>query len=180
MFIWILLLRIDLKPVRNSSARLGHILARKDGALNVRCTLRMRFCAPYVSSFKTLFSILAYIMLSFGRIWISVGVLSTQPSIQWVKGTLSLGVKRPGREADHSPPSSAEFKNAWSYTSTPEYVFMAWCLVKHKDNFNLRNNIPYIKVRLSLEFWTGITMVLGIILFVFFLMFSPPTKYINM
>jgi len=26
---------------------------------------------------------------------------------------------RPGREADHSLPSSAEVKNAWSYTSTP-------------------------------------------------------------
>jgi hypothetical protein len=32
---------------------------------------------------------------------------------------LSLGVKRPGREADHSPTSSAEVKNAWSCTSTP-------------------------------------------------------------
>jgi hypothetical protein len=42
----------------------------------------------------------------------------TQPPIQWVPGALSLGVKRPGREADHSPPSSAEVKNAWSYTST--------------------------------------------------------------
>jgi hypothetical protein len=30
---------------------------------------------------------------------------------------------RPRREADHSPPSS--------YTSTPQYVFMVWCLVKH-------------------------------------------------
>jgi hypothetical protein len=29
------------------------------------------------------------------------------------------GVKRPGREADHPPPSSAEVKNAWSYTSIP-------------------------------------------------------------
>jgi hypothetical protein len=29
------------------------------------------------------------------------------------------GVKRQGREADHSPPSSADIKNAWSYTSTP-------------------------------------------------------------
>jgi hypothetical protein len=28
-------------------------------------------------------------------------------------------VKQPGREADHSPPSSAEVKKAWSYTSTP-------------------------------------------------------------
>jgi hypothetical protein len=25
--------------------------------------------------------------------------------------------------------------NAWSHTSTPLYVFMAWCLVKHRDNF---------------------------------------------
>jgi hypothetical protein len=48
---------------------------------------------------------------------------------------LSLGVKRPVREADHSPPLSAEVKNAWIYTSTPQYVFMAWCLVKHRDNF---------------------------------------------
>jgi hypothetical protein len=31
-------------------------------------------------------------------------------------------------------PSSAEVKNAWSYTSTPQYVSMAWCLVKHRDN----------------------------------------------
>jgi hypothetical protein len=29
------------------------------------------------------------------------------------------GVKRPEGEADHSPPSSAEAKNARSYTSTP-------------------------------------------------------------
>jgi hypothetical protein len=34
----------------------------------------------------------------------------TQPPIQWVPGALSLGVERPGREADHSPPSSADVK----------------------------------------------------------------------
>jgi hypothetical protein len=28
-------------------------------------------------------------------------------------------------------------KNAWIYTSTPQYVFMACCLVKHRDNFTL-------------------------------------------
>jgi hypothetical protein len=33
-----------------------------------------------------------------------------QPPIQWVPGALSLGVKRPGREADHSPPSTAGVK----------------------------------------------------------------------
>jgi hypothetical protein len=53
----------------------------------------------------------------------------TQPPIQWVPGTLSLGVKGPGREGDHSPPSSAEV-NAWSYTSTPPIclhgVVLSW------------------------------------------------------
>jgi len=35
-----------------------------------------------------------------------------------VPGALFPGVKRPGREADHSPHSSAEVKNALCYTST--------------------------------------------------------------
>jgi hypothetical protein len=36
----------------------------------------------------------------------------TQPPVQWVLGVLSPGVKaRPGRDADHSPPSSAEVVN---------------------------------------------------------------------
>jgi hypothetical protein len=34
----------------------------------------------------------------------------TQPLIQWVPGALSLGVKQPGCEADHSPPYNAEVK----------------------------------------------------------------------
>jgi hypothetical protein len=33
-----------------------------------------------------------------------------KPPNQWVPGALSLGVKRLGREADHSPPSSAKAK----------------------------------------------------------------------
>jgi hypothetical protein len=48
---------------------------------------------------------------------------------------LSLGVKWPDHEYGHSPPSSAEVKNVWSYTSTPPYVYMAWCLVKQRHNF---------------------------------------------
>jgi hypothetical protein len=43
---------------------------------------------------------------------------------------LSLEVKQPEREADHSPPSSAEVKNAWSYISTPKYAFMVFYSVK--------------------------------------------------
>jgi hypothetical protein len=42
----------------------------------------------------------------------------SQPHIQCVPGTLTPRVKRPGRETGHSLPSSAEFNNAWSYTST--------------------------------------------------------------
>jgi hypothetical protein len=32
------------------------------------------------------------------------------PPSQWVPGDVSLGLKRPGREADHSPPTSAQVK----------------------------------------------------------------------
>jgi hypothetical protein len=35
------------------------------------------------------------------------------------RGTLFPEEKRLGREADYSPPSSAEVKNAWRHTSTP-------------------------------------------------------------
>jgi hypothetical protein len=49
----------------------------------------------------------------------------TQPSTQWVSnGDFSPSVKLPGREADHSPPASAEIKKTWLYTSTSPYVFM--------------------------------------------------------
>jgi hypothetical protein len=49
----------------------------------------------------------------------------TQPPIQWVPWALSLGVKRPGREADHSPPSSAEVKECvelYLHPSTPSWL----------------------------------------------------------
>jgi hypothetical protein len=43
----------------------------------------------------------------------------THPPLQWVVGALSLGVKRPGREADHHLHQVPRSKNTWSYTSTP-------------------------------------------------------------
>jgi hypothetical protein len=44
----------------------------------------------------------------------------TQPPIQWVPRALSLGLKPPGREADHTPPSSAEVKECVElYLHTP-------------------------------------------------------------
>jgi hypothetical protein len=60
------------------------------------------------------------------------------------------GVKRQERDVHHSPPTSAEVKKTWIYTSAPPYVFMAQWLVKQRDNitsfnftFTLRNlSIP--------------------------------------
>jgi hypothetical protein len=46
-----------------------------------------------------------------------------------------MGVKQPGREADHSPPSSAEVKECVELYLHSQYAFMACCLVKHRDNF---------------------------------------------
>jgi hypothetical protein len=50
------------------------------------------------------------------------------------------GVEVSERDADHSAPSITGVKNAWSYTPTPQYVFMAWFLVKNRNNFTLYNN----------------------------------------
>jgi hypothetical protein len=49
---------------------------------------------------------------------------TTQSPVQWVLGALTLGVKQPRDEANHSPSSSAKVNNAWSYTSTTPYIFM--------------------------------------------------------
>jgi hypothetical protein len=48
-----------------------------------------------------------------------------QPHIQWVMGASLSRVKQLGLETDHKPPTSAVVKNAWTYTSTPPYAFMA-------------------------------------------------------
>jgi hypothetical protein len=59
----------------------------------------------------------------------------TQPPIQWVPGALSLGVNRPGHEADHSPPCSAEVKEKVELyphsSSTPSWRDAQ---LKHRDN----------------------------------------------
>jgi hypothetical protein len=64
----------------------------------------------------------------------------TQPPIQWVQGALSLWIKRPGREADHSPPSSAEVKERLElYFHSPNTPLWRGTQFKkkHMDNFTL-------------------------------------------
>jgi len=45
--------------------------------------------------------------------------------IQWEPAFFPR-VKRPERDVNHWPPSNAEVKNDWSYTSIPLYAFMVW------------------------------------------------------
>jgi len=68
----------------------------------------------------------------------------TQPPIQWVSGAISLGVKPPGSEADHSPPSSAEVKNAWSYTSTSPIRFHGVVLSMARGKIYLHLYIMFV------------------------------------
>jgi hypothetical protein len=65
----------------------------------------------------------------------SPAVGRTHLRMEWVPGTLSAAVKRPGREAYHSRPWSSAV-NAWSYTPSP-YVCIAWYLVKHRELYQL-------------------------------------------
>jgi hypothetical protein len=61
-------------------------------------------------------------------------VVPTQPPTQCVPGLVSPEIKRQGREADHSSPSSV----------THPYVFLAWCLIKTKIPNSMVESIPRI------------------------------------
>jgi hypothetical protein len=55
-----------------------------------------------------------------------------------------MGIKRP-RLTTHFYPVPRS-KNEWNYTSTPQYVFMAWYLVKHRDKFTFTLNLSAASV----------------------------------
>jgi hypothetical protein len=66
-----------------------------------------------------------------GRICSHFHIVQTGPTqlLLWIPEALSQGVKRSERETVHLSPSGAEVKNIWIYTSTPQYVFMTYCLI---------------------------------------------------
>jgi hypothetical protein len=74
----------------------------------------------------------------------------SQPHNQLALGSVSLGVKWSVRKTNNSPQSSAEVKNEWSYISTPQYTFISWYLVKHKDKFTFHHPNLYSHLRLGL------------------------------
>jgi hypothetical protein len=60
---------------------------------------------------------------------------------------LSPGVKRLGHDANHSPPTSIDVKKTWIYKSTPPYVFMLKCSIKHTDTS--RAKYVHLKIELT-------------------------------
>jgi hypothetical protein len=103
--------------VRNSGIiHVQEIHRSKDSSVNIVTRLRAgRFLFPTASRLPLL--------------WDPPSLASNR-----YRGLFPREYRGPGSEANHSPPTSAEVKNAWSYTSTPTYVFMARYLVQHRDN----------------------------------------------
>jgi hypothetical protein len=77
--------------------------------------------------------------------------MPTQPLIQWVPWALSLEARQLGREADHSPLCSAEVKNSWRYTSTPQYAFMALCSVKAQGRLYLYCHVYVFTTKMQIR-----------------------------
>jgi hypothetical protein len=77
-------------------------------------------CSSHVTTYRLIKFVGWYILFIYcWELVVQTGSGAQKPPIQWVPG-----VKRPGREADHSLPASAEVKKMWNYTSIPLYVFM--------------------------------------------------------
>jgi hypothetical protein len=72
----------------------GYIYMQRNSSHNETCTMSPHVIGPWLELRET--------------IHVRVNKIDA--------GSFSSGVKRPEREANHSSPSSAEVKNAWSYT----------------------------------------------------------------
>jgi hypothetical protein len=58
--------------------------------------------------------------------WAAISIIAAMSrlalgAVQWV-----LDALLPGMNLTTQPPSSAEVKNVWNYTSAPPYIFMVW------------------------------------------------------
>jgi hypothetical protein len=58
-------------------------------------------------------------------------------------GAIFHGGKTGDACVDYSPPSSAQFRNKWSYASPSPYTAMTWCLIKQRDKFISINLTSY-------------------------------------
>jgi hypothetical protein len=84
---------------------------------------------------------------------------------------LTPGLMRPRRVADNSPPCSA---NEWSYTSTPQCFFMAWCLIKewvhlHVRVLKHRDDLSYLRLNLP----TGLSLPSSLTIILYAFLITP-------
>jgi hypothetical protein len=76
---------------------------------------------------------------------------ASSPRCTWA---FSLGVKRPGRKTDHSPPSSAEVKDVWSYTPLPHTPSWLGAQLKAQGQlYLLDTKRVFVSVALIVLFW---------------------------
>jgi hypothetical protein len=78
---------------------------------------------------------------SISTAWKTVFHTHTKQQVKSVLLTLIFNFSKRRREdkmgeADDSPPSRGEVKNAWSYTSMPKRAFTAWFLFRHKTRLH--------------------------------------------
>ena len=106
----------------------------------------------------------AEVLLFFQNLYTSPGNHHTCCSVG--TGAISMGVKWPGHEADHLRPSCAKINSTCSFTSFPPYVFMAWCLMKHKDFFTfIFTSYPCLDPQKIISHYVFMTRILHNILF---------------
>jgi hypothetical protein len=60
---------------------------------------------------------------------------STQPATLWVPGAFSLGLKRTSMKLTTHLHLAQRLRMCEAIPPLPQYSFMAWCLVKQRDNF---------------------------------------------
>jgi len=78
---------------------------------------------------------------------------STQPPIQWVPAALSLRIKRPGCEADHSPPLSTEVKKCVAlYLHSPSKLSWYGAQLKKKTGTTVPSPLAS---KLAYALWTS-------------------------
>ena len=61
--------------------------------------------------------------------------------IEWMPGAICTGIKRPGREADYSPASTADVKNVWRYMSSPAI----WLHTLYRDAFTYLKSYLHVQ-----------------------------------
>jgi hypothetical protein len=77
----------------------------------------------------------------------------SQPPTQRLVKSPSQGTKQQGVKLTTSPIISVNLEREWSYTSMPLYVFIAWCLPKHRHQFIFSDLTKFLEFTLKTMEW---------------------------